>query len=201
MHKWAELLDITFPECNKTGHCCRCASPSVSVEKLFEKAKKGEDFARDFFSVFVPHKDINTAEKESPSVVRQSLELVNKAGNSEISINTIVFYKCRFILENHTCAIYEDRPVLCRTYPDSPFYVFSEDCSCHKWAIECKEKYSKMKQELKVYKEELSKLKYIQKINLIAEYLSINNHRDYKLMILLPSLSLLSPGGSWIRIF
>jgi Fe-S-cluster containining protein len=201
MNKWAEFLNSPLPECNKTGHCCRCAVPSVPVAKLFEKAKKGEDFARDFLSVFVSHKDIKTAEKESPSVVCQTLELINKSKNSEFSTDTIVFYKCRFISEKHTCGIYEDRPELCRTYPDSPFYVFSEDCSCYKWAAECKKKYFEMKEQLKNYQEELANLKYARKINCIAQYLCLNSSSDFKFMILFPELSILSPGGSWIRFY
>ncbi len=201
MNKWAEFLNIPLPNCNKTGHCCRCAVPSVPIAKLLEKAKKGEDFARDFLSVFVPHKNIKTAEKESPSVVCQTLELINKSKNPVFSADTIVFYKCRFISDNHTCSIYEDRPELCRTYPDSPFYVFSEDCSCHKWAAECKDKYFKMKEQLKIYREELESLKYARKINSIIWYLSLNSCPDYKFMILLPNLAILSPGGSWIRFY
>ena len=148
MNKWAELLGVPYPDCNRAGHCCKCATSSVSVNKLFAKARKGDEFARDFLTIFVPHKDTKTAEKVSPSVVQQSIDLINKTKNSEISTDNIVFYKCRFIAENNHCVIYEDRPALCRSYPDSPFHVFSEPpLATLKWSL--KIFFGQLKHEIK----------------------------------------------------
>ena len=43
--------------CSRCGACCRLAASEFSYSQLKQKAMKGDEFASDFVSVFVPFKD------------------------------------------------------------------------------------------------------------------------------------------------
>jgi len=200
VNKWSEQFNIPFPECNMCGHCCKCASPSVSTAELIEKAKNGDGFARDFLSIFVPYENIEDAKKVSPSIVERSFQ-VCEAPASKISKDQLVFYRCKFLSEENKCLIYEDRPQLCRNYPDSPFLVFSKTCSYYSWAIECRKRYKDLKKELKELKELQKALKYQQEALRKVELVSRISNPEYKFCALVPDLCLVSPKGSWLKRF
>ena len=197
MEKWSKHLNIPLPECNRCGCCCICASPSTPYITLLEKAAKGEDFARDFFSVFVPYKSVEEAKKTFPDVVERTLNVAEKAQSEEP-----VFYKCRYHSEQAGCLVYEDRPQLCRDFPGSPYVILSERCTFYNWAKECKEKYKELKEhleELKRYKKELENYKYQQKALYLNQKIK-TVPEEYKFMWLCSSMCLISPGNSWIKI-
>jgi len=196
LEKWSKTFNIPLPECNKCGACCLCASPSASFFKLLEKAALGEDFARDFFSIFVPYKNIDEVKNLYPSIVERSIKAVQQPEN-------LVFYKCQYYSEEKKCLIYEDRPALCREFPGSPHSILGEQCAYYNWSAECKQKYKDLKKELdklKEYKKELANLKYQQKaIKLNYQIKMIPD--EYKFMWLLPSMSIVSPGNSWLKVY
>lgn len=203
MKEWCEKFNISLPECNMCGTCCCCASPSVSYKELLKKAssEEGEKFARDFLSIFVPYESIDEAGKFFPDIVERILKAAQKE-QSKIKPEDIVFYKCRYYSEEKHCLVYEDRPLLCRDFPGSPYTVLSKKCGFYNWAIECREKYEKLKEELEIlkkYKEELNNLKYQEKA-MYLNYKIKNIPEEYKFLWLCPSMSLVSPGKSWIKI-
>ncbi len=204
MEKWAETFNLPLPSCNKCGSCCICATPSVSYKELLEKAAKGEEFARDFYSIFIPYQNITDAEKICADTVKNTLESSNK-GKNNINKNELVFYKCKYYSDSKKCLIYEDRPELCRDFPGSPFVLLNKKCAYFVWAKECKIKYKEFQNEienLKKYKEEIQALKYQQKsIELLKALKTLKkiNNDEYKFALTLPSSSLISPGSSWIK--
>jgi Fe-S-cluster containining protein len=115
----------------------------------------------------------------------------------------LVFYKCQYYSEEKKCLIYEDRPELCRNFPGSPFVILGKNCAYYDWAQKCKKKYNDLNQELdnlKKYKKELDNFKYQQEaIKLNYTLKGITD--EYKFMWLCPSMSLVSPGQSWIKIY
>jgi len=201
MNKWSEIFGIPYPECKKTGQCCECSSPSSPAIKILEKAANNDEFSRDFLNIFVPYKNIEEVKKLFPKILERNLEAIKKSDCGEVNENNIVFYKCRFLKQDKNCAIYEDRPTLCRDFPDSPFLVFAPGCAYENWGKNCKESYKAMMENKEVYKKALEDLRYQKKAIRTAKYLSRISNPDYKPVILLPSLSLVSPGASWIKIF
>ena len=197
MNKWSEKLNIPLPECNKCGCCCKCASPSASYLKLLEKAANGEDFARDFLSIFVPYNNIEEAKVLYPDIVERSVKAIKKSTNNDDFIEP-VFYKCRYVSDENTCGIYEDRPELCREFPGIPQVIVAKQCAFYDWTIECRKKLEELKTELEVLKnmkKELDNIKYRQKaVN--TNYLLKRIPHEYKFMVLCPSLSLVSPKNS-----
>jgi len=201
LKKWSKIFNISLPECNKCGSCCNCASPSVSYIKLLEKAAAGEDFAKDFFSIFIPYENIGEVKSLYPAIIERSIKAYSSKNN--IKPEDLVFYKCRYYSKEKQCLIYEDRPELCRDFPGSPFAILGEKCAYHNWAQECREKYKDLKKELdnlKKYKKEIAGLKYQQKaIKLSYQLKRVPD--EYKFMWICPSMSIISPGRSWLKFY
>ena len=193
MEKWAKTFNLPLPECKKCGTCCLCATPSKSYKELLEKAAQGDQFARDFFSIFIPYKNHEQARKICETVVDKAIKALK---------DEVVFYRCRHYHFEKKCTIYSERPELCRDFPGSPFIILSENCAFYEWAQKCKEAYKKLEKELedmKSKKQELENLKYQQKcINLLTRLKGLNND-EYKFMFTVPSMCIVSPGGSWLK--
>jgi Fe-S-cluster containining protein len=202
MNKWAKEFGIPYPKCRMTGQCCKCATPSTSAVELLKKASENNDFAKDFFSVFIPYRNIEEAQNINPGWVKRCFESCRKP-NSKVSEQDLYFYHCRYISEDNKCLVWEDRPQFCRDYPDSPFLVTAPGCAYEEWSKLCREKYKNLQIQLhylKQAKKELEGLKYQQRaINLLAQIQRVNN-KDYNFMFLVPSMCLISPGKSWIKI-
>jgi len=203
MNKWTKEFGIPYPKCKMTGQCCKCVTPSTPAVELLKKASENNDFAKEFFSIFIPYKNIKEAKMVNPDWVERCFEFCRKP-NSKVSEQDLFFYHCMYISKDNKCLIWEDRPQFCRDYPDSPFLVLAPGCAYEEWSQICREKYKNLTTELehlKQEKQELENLKYQQKaINLLAQIQRINN-KDYNLMLLMPSIRLVSPGKSWIKIF
>lgn len=199
MNSWSEQFGIKYPECKGTGQCCHTASPSTPSTKLLEKAKNGDNFARDFFSIFTPYKSIAEAKKVNQKSVERSINHCSKS-DSQIKPEDLVFYHCNYLSKDNRCLIYEDRPQLCRDYPDSPFIVFAPGCAFEEWGKECKQRYKALKQELeslKQQKKELEDLRYQQK-SIKALYFIQKFKKYHRLMVLFPDLCIISPAKSWL---
>jgi len=153
---WVEATGIPLPQCKMQGCCCRGASPSVPYHQLLEKAATGDEFARNFFSIFIPHASHDDARKVVSGLVERTLKAATKDENFKSEAD-VVFYHCRFIGDDNKCQIWEDRPELCRAYPDTPFVVFAPNCAFEPWGKAVKEKFAAMKEELAEAKALLAK--------------------------------------------
>ena len=186
MNKWEETFGVKFPKCKMTGYCCSMASPSVPPGVLLKKAAEGDSFARDFLNLFQAYKSREEAYAIAPELVDKTLSYASRS-NKYQSSDQVVFYRCRFLKGKNQCQVYEDRPQLCRDYPDSPFLVVPPGCAYEQWSNECKKKYYELKEELnnlKALKEKLLKDQ--------ARQNSVNRGLVY-------TVFLLSPSTSWIR--
>jgi len=195
MKKWSEKLNIPLPECGQCGTCCKCASPSTTLNEMLKKAANGDEFARDFFSIFTPYKNIEEVKELYPEIVERSLNSLKKT-NSDFK--EPVFYKCRYVSEKNNCLIYEDRPELCRDFPGNPHVIVSKQCSFYEWTQECRKKYNELKRELEVLKnmqKELNNIKYQEKA-MKTNYLLKRIPAEYKLIVTCPSVGLISPNKS-----
>jgi len=152
MNKWEEILGIKYPECRMTGQCCRMASPSTPAVKMLNKASDGNVTARDFFNIFQPYESLEEARLISPEVVEKSIAQALKSPKFD-SADELVFYKCLYIGDDNKCRIHEDRPDICRDYPDTPFLVMPPGCALEQWSKDCKKKYYAMTKELNALKD------------------------------------------------
>lgn len=169
MDIWEEKFNIKKPDtCNRTAICCQMATALSPWEKLF--TAKNNPSSKDFFSIFLPYPKKEMAREKFPDVYYMSLEVAKSRPNT--NIEDLYFYYCRFLSPPDFCLIYEDRPSLCRGFPESPFDSISIRCGYFKWAKQCQHNYHNIKSEYNT-------LQLIQKSKL--------------------KFFLLSPGASWIK--
>lgn len=199
MNKWSTVLNIPFPSCKQTGNCCRFSTPSTPAVELFVKASQGNEFARDYLSIFIPYSNIEEMSKINPEFA-EKVEKSIEEGKCKINIDDIVFYHCKYISENNKCLIYEDRPQLCRDFPDSPFLILPSGCVYEEWSTACKKKYTELKEDLEKSKRELENIKYQQRaIRLLNQLKRVDD--KYKSAFILSSFCLVSPGKSWMKFY
>lgn len=125
-----ELLDYKKSfECKRTGICCRLAGSEFTHEELKQKALNNDNFAAQFVSVFIPYENIQEARKVYPEYVDYLVD-TNEIGEK------LNLYHCKYLQGTNECPIYEDRPKICRDFPDNPFCLLPETCGFYKWKEE-----------------------------------------------------------------
>lgn len=126
--KWMEILDYRKKfSCIGCGTCCKLACSEFSPEELKLKAQKGDRFATQFLSVFVPYDSREDARKIYPEYIKMLDD------NKE---DEVYFYHCPKLTECNRCSDYENRPQICRDFPDNPLALLPKSCSYVKWKEE-----------------------------------------------------------------
>lgn len=114
-------------KCSGCATCCNLACSEYSYEELKQKAQNGDNFAAQFTSVFVPYENINEARAIYPEYVDLITE---KTGGK------IYFYHCQKLTAEKRCSDYENRPQICRDFPDNPLDILPEKCGFCAWKEE-----------------------------------------------------------------
>ncbi len=114
-------------KCQGCATCCRLACSEFSPEELKLKAANGDNFAKQFTSVFIPYESIEEAETVYPEYI----ELLR--GKVE---GDVYFYHCPKLTEDNRCSDYENRPQICRDFPDNPLAVLPDKCGYRAWKDE-----------------------------------------------------------------
>lgn len=168
MDIWEKSTGIKKPiTCNRKAICCQMATILKPWEKLSQASSSPG--LKDFFNIFIPYGSREIAHQKFPSAYEECLSVVESRENT--SIEDLYFYHCQFLKQPNECLIYEDRPSLCRSFPESPMDAIPRECGYFAWSERCKQHLEKMKHELDLLKR--------------AEY------EDYPFFVV-------SPGYSWI---
>ncbi|MGN1124890.1 MAG: YkgJ family cysteine cluster protein [Candidatus Gastranaerophilaceae bacterium] len=109
--------------CGMCGACCRLAISEFSPTQLLDKATRGDNFAREFISTFSPYESEEQAEKQFKLYV----DLIKESGEK------VYYYHCKKVTEDNKCPDYENRPKICRDYPDNPIQMLHPTCSYIGW--------------------------------------------------------------------
>jgi Fe-S-cluster containining protein len=116
-------------KCSGCATCCNLACSDYSYEELQEKAKSGDNFAKQFTSVFVPYNSLEEARKIFPDYV----DIVQTTMGEE---EKIYFYHCPLLTKDNKCSKYEERPEICRDFPENPLSVLPPSCGFYGWKDE-----------------------------------------------------------------
>ncbi|MDD3593612.1 MAG: YkgJ family cysteine cluster protein [Candidatus Gastranaerophilales bacterium] len=161
MNKWSKVFSVEYPECNLCAKCCKCAIPSVSYSSLIERFNQADKFAVDFLEMFVPYNTLDEARAASFGTVENVIK--NLKNNDDYNEEELKFFCCKHIKDDNRCGIYENRPELCRMYPDTPFLIMHPGCAYEDWAQECKSKYKLFMKELDNFKSIQQEYKKLEK--------------------------------------
>lgn len=153
---WQELLSIKWPDptspqslCDQSGECCRGASQYQPWETTLINAGKGDKTARDFLNQFTPYPSQSIAKLSAPDAVKSSRITAQEQDRNP---DEVVFYRCQYLKGKNECQIYEDRPTLCREFPESPFGSIPSCCGYASTANACHNKLTDLKKELEALK-------------------------------------------------
>ena len=123
--KFQEILNARKDyHCNGCATCCNLACSEFSPEELKKRAESGDNFAKQFLSVFIPYSSKEDARKVYPEYIA----LLEK--NKE---NDVYFYHCPKLTEDKRCSDYENRPQICRDFPDNPLTLLPVSCGFCEW--------------------------------------------------------------------
>ena len=114
-------------QCSGCATCCNLACSEFSPEELKQKAENGDNFAKQFTSIFIPYESKEEARRVYPEYI-QMLE-----DNKE---DDVYFYHCTKLTEDNRCSDYENRPQICRDFPDNPLSILPNSCGYKKWKEE-----------------------------------------------------------------
>ena len=110
-------------DCKKCGSCCKLAATPDSYDELKSKAESGDNYAAQFISVFVPYEDESVIKEIYPDY----FEMLEQSGEK------IHFYHCNFVTADNMCSKYEERPQICKDFPDNPIDILPKMCGFNRW--------------------------------------------------------------------
>ena len=114
-------------KCVGCATCCKLACSEFSPEELKQKADNGDNFAGQYLSIFIPYDSKEDARKIYPEYI----ELLEENGE-----NDVYFYHCPKVTEDNRCSDYENRPQICRDFPDNPLSILPKACGYNEWKEE-----------------------------------------------------------------
>lgn len=127
--RWMKILDYrTEFSCIGCATCCKLACSEFSYEELKEKAKNGDNFATQFTSIFIPYED----EEEPKKIYPEYFKLLEERLDGE----NVYFYHCPKLTSDNRCSDYENRPQICRDFPDNPLQILPTACGYCRWKDE-----------------------------------------------------------------
>jgi Fe-S-cluster containining protein len=133
--KWREMLayreNFSCSGCGGLATCCNLACSEFSPEALGQKAANKDNFATQFLSVFVPYETRAEAEKVYPEYL-QLLQNTLEGTTDE----DVYFYHCPKLNGEGRCSDYENRPQICRDFPDNPLSILPKSCGFYNWREE-----------------------------------------------------------------
>lgn len=127
--KWMKILEYRKNfQCTGCATCCKLACSEFSYEELKQKAAKGDNFATQFTSIFIPYE----SESQAREIYPEYFELLAEKLDGE----PVYFYHCPKLTADNRCSDYENRPGICRDFPDNPLSMLPASCGYSKWKEE-----------------------------------------------------------------
>ena len=169
--------------CHMCGRCCRVVTTSKPYKELKQLQAEGDEAAIDFLKIFVPYPSVEAAREVDREVVDNILHTLEEDDNLQ---DEITFYGCKYLLDNNMCSIYEERPILCKHCPSTPWVIVPPGCGFEGWLFLMREhdkkKIRKAKEdllELKLLKTKMKNPQDLKKIEAVETKI-YNNIEKYK---------------------
>lgn len=172
--------------CKMCGRCCRVVTTPKPYYELRRLAAKGDEGAKAFLKIFVPYPSIEAAREVDRELVDNIIQKLSEDGNFQE--DKMTFYGCKYLLDDNTCSIYEERPTLCRHCPSTPWAIVPPGCGFEAWLFlrreEDKQKVRKAKEdylELQLLKTKTTSTENLKKIASVEHKIqhTIDIYRKY----------------------
>lgn len=141
--------------CHMCGRCCRVVTTSKSYRELKLLQAEGDEGAVDFLKIFEPYPSVEAARAVDKEVVDNILARMKEGGQDT---DNVTFYCCKYLLDNNMCSIYEERPLLCRHCPSTPWVIVPPGCGFEGWLYLMRER---DKKKIRKSKEDLLELQLL----------------------------------------
>jgi len=136
--------------CKMCGMCCRVATTTIPYSEIQKMCEDGDQGAKDFLSIFEPYSSVDKAREVSAEIVDNIINGLKADGKYDEQ--NLTFYKCKYIRDDNLCGNYENRPLLCKHFPASPWAIVPPGCGFEGWLFmkreETKQKIRKVKEDL-----------------------------------------------------
>lgn len=136
--------------CHMCGRCCKMSTTPNTYEELKAQMAQGHPGASDFLELFEPYPSIEAARKVDAEIVDNIINSLK--ADEKYDEKNLTFYRCRHIMDNNLCGIYQNRKKLCDNFPVSPWAVAPPGCGFEGWLFlkreERKQRIRKLKENL-----------------------------------------------------
>lgn len=112
--------------CLKCGTCCKLAVSGYSPMQLKQMSIRGDKYAREFSSIYIPYDSEEMAEAICPEFYAKLKDLMD-------ANERLYFYYCRKLGADNLCSDYENRPDICRDFPMTPLKTLPDCCGFITW--------------------------------------------------------------------
>ena len=124
--KRAMLDDKKNYSCVQCGACCKLAVSEFNPMQLKQRALRGDKYAKEFSSIYVPYESEEMAEAICPEFFGKLKELMNPN-------ERLYFYYCSKLGADDLCSDYENRPDICKDFPFTPLKILPDTCGYAPW--------------------------------------------------------------------
>ena len=107
------------------------------------------------FCLTEPYPSVEAARAVDKEVVDNILARMKEGGQDT---DNVTFYCCKYLLDNNMCSIYEERPLLCRHCPSTPWVIVPPGCGFEGWLYLMRER---DKKKIRKSKEDLLELQLL----------------------------------------
>lgn len=135
--------------CKQCGKCCTMALSRYSIEELTEFSACEESEASDFLSVFVPYENLEVPRKICNEYVEKVLTTL--AEQNSHKENSPIFFRCKHINDDNSCAIYQNRYGWCKRMPNHGWTLVPCGCGFEGWQFLVREQIKHNIRQLKEY--------------------------------------------------
>ena len=112
--------------CLKCGVCCKLAVSAYNPMQLKQRAIRGDKYAKEFSSIYVPYDSEEMAEAICPEFYAKLKDLMDEN-------ERLYFYYCSKLGADDLCSDYENRPDICKDFPLTPLKILPDTCGFQPW--------------------------------------------------------------------
>lgn len=131
------------------GLCCKLAVSQYSFEDMKFFANDKESEAGNFLDIFIPYENLDEPRAISSEYVDIVINKLKETG--QYKEGEPIFYHCKYLQADNSCAIYESRSNTCKRCPAHAWMLMPVGCGFGGWQFALREQIMHDVRKLKEY--------------------------------------------------